>query len=141
MAGLTKMPLARFLVADAAGGMIWASSLLGIGFAFHGQLEDVARVLARTGFRLGEFLAGMAGLWIGYKIYQRRRFIRKFQGSRITPEEVQEHMNDFFLVDLRHAEEVAEQGKITGAVWFDRKELERHHREIPRDRDVVLYCS
>jgi membrane protein DedA with SNARE-associated domain len=141
MAGLTRMPVWKFLLADAAGGTLWASSFLGLGFAFHGQLDDVARLLTRTGSRFGVALVGLLASWILYKMYQRRRFIRTLRGARITPEEVQEHLGDFVLIDLRHAEEVAAQGKIPGALWFDRHELEQHQHEIPRDRDLVLYCS
>jgi hypothetical protein len=104
-------------------------------------LDDVARLLTRTGSRFGVALVGLLAIWILYKTYQRRRFMRTLRGARITPEEVQEHLDEFVLIDLRHAEEVAAQGKIPGALWFDRRELEQHHQEIPRDRDLVLYCS
>ncbi len=141
MAGLTRMPLWRFLLADATGAMLWASSFLGLGFAFHGQLDDLARLLMRTGSRFGVVLVSVLALWILYKTYQRRRFMRTLRGMRITPEEVQEHLDDFVLIDMRHAEEVAAQGKLPGALWFERSELEQHHQEIPRDRDLVVYCS
>ena len=46
------------------------------------------------------------------------------------------------ILDLRTPEEYQADGaKIPGAIWFDRKELEERHLEIPRDRDVVLYCT
>lgn len=141
MAGLTRMPAWKFLLADGAGGVLWASSFLGLGFAFHGQLDDVARVLMRTGSRFGLMLASLLALWILYKTYQRRRFLRTLRGARITPQEVQEHIEEFVLIDLRHAEEVAAQGKLPGALWFDRTALAQHHQEIPRDRDLVVYCS
>jgi membrane protein DedA with SNARE-associated domain len=141
MAGLTRLPLWKFLLADATGGLLWASAYLGLGFAFHDQLEDVIRVVMRTGLRFGAILGGLLALWILFKIYQRRRFLRTLRGSRITPEEVQEHLDEFVLIDLRHAEEVAAHGKLPGALWFDRRDLEHHRQEIPRDRDLVVYCS
>ena len=39
----------------------------------------------------------------------------------------------------RVAEEVED--KLPRAIWFNRRELEQQARDIPRDRDVVLYCS
>jgi len=37
------------------------------------------------------------------------------------------------------AEEV--ENKLPGAIWFNRGELEQQVRDIPLDRDVVIYCS
>ena len=30
---------------------------------------------------------------------------------------------------------------LPGAIWFDRHDLGARHLEIPRDRDILLYCS
>jgi rhodanese-related sulfurtransferase len=44
--------------------------------------------------------------------------------------------------DLRNAGHVASDGlRIPGAVHMDPTELERRHDEIPRDREITLYCS
>jgi rhodanese-related sulfurtransferase len=45
-------------------------------------------------------------------------------------------------VDLRTALDVAAAPVvIPGAIRIPPEELERRHHEIPRDREVVLYCS
>jgi len=81
-------------------------------------------------------------LWIGWKYYQRRKFIKGLRVARIKPEELKEELNNVVILDLRTPEEYAADGaKIPGAIWFDRKELEERHLEIPRDRDVILYCT
>jgi rhodanese-related sulfurtransferase len=62
--------------------------------------------------------------------------------ARIQPEELKDRLLDVVILDLRTAEEVASDGaRIPGALWFDRKELDERHLEIPRDRDVILYCT
>src|SRR5260370_22919963 len=46
------------------------------------------------------------------------------------------------IVDLRHELEVEHDSvKVPGAIWITLDELESRHLEIPRDRDVILYCS
>jgi rhodanese-related sulfurtransferase len=46
------------------------------------------------------------------------------------------------ILDLRSQTEIELDGmKLPGAIWFDRHELAARHLEIPRDRDVVLYCT
>jgi len=142
MAGLSRMPWWRFLSADGLGGFLWAGVFMGLGRIFRTQLEDVAAYAARLGGGLITVLAGALTLWIGWKYYQRRRFIKSLRVARIQPEELKLQLNDVVILDLRTADEVASEGaKIPGALWFDRKELEERHQEIPRDRDVVLYCT
>ena len=58
------------------------------------------------------------------------------------PEELKERLGEVVVLDLRSTGEVEWDGmKLPGALWIDRKELEQRHNEIPRDRDVVLYCT
>ena len=46
------------------------------------------------------------------------------------------------VIDLRHAIEFDADGvKVPGAIHIDPQEIETRHVEIPRDRDVVLYCT
>ena len=50
--------------------------------------------------------------------------------------------NDFVVLDLRSSTELRLDGmKVPGSIWFDRHTLVDRHLEIPRDRDVVLYCT
>ena len=132
----------KFLGADGLGGFIWAGAFLGLGHVFRTQLEDVAAYAARMGGWLIVVVCGALALWIGWKYYQRRRFIKGLRVARIQPEDLKQRLGDVFILDLRTAEEFASDGsKIPGALWFDRKELEQRHLEIPRDRDVILYCT
>jgi hypothetical protein len=142
MAGLSKMPWWRFLGADGLGGLVWAGVYLGLGHIFREQLEDVAAYAARLGGWLIVVLGGALALWICWKYYQRRKFIKSLRVARILPEDLKLRLKEVFILDLRTAEEYQSDGaKIPGALWFDRKELEERHQEIPRDRDVILYCT
>jgi membrane protein DedA with SNARE-associated domain len=142
MAGLSKMPWWKFLGADGLGGFLWAGAFLYLGHIFRTQLEDVAAYAARLGGGLITLIAGVLTLWIGWKYYQRRRFIKSLRVARIQPEDLKRQLKEVFILDLRTAEEFANGGaKIPGAFWFDRKELEQRHQEIPRDRDIILYCT
>jgi len=142
MAGLSRMAWWRFLTLDGAGGFLWAGAFLGLGHVFRAQLEDVAAYAARLGGWLIVVLGATLAVWIGWKYSQRVRFIRSLRVARIAPEDLKLRLKDVVILDLRTAEEFAAEGaKIPGALWFDRKELEERHLEIPRDRDVILYCT
>jgi rhodanese-related sulfurtransferase len=46
------------------------------------------------------------------------------------------------IIDLRQPLDIETQPyMIPGALHMAVEELERRHGEIPRDRDIVLYCS
>jgi membrane protein DedA with SNARE-associated domain len=142
MAGLSKMPWWKFMGADGLGGFLWAGAFLLLGHIFRAQLEDVLAYASRLGGGLIAVLGGALALWIGWKYYQRRKFMKSLRVARIQPEELKLLLNEAVILDLRTPEEYAADGaKIPGSIWFDRKELEERHLEIPRDRDVILYCT
>jgi membrane protein DedA with SNARE-associated domain/rhodanese-related sulfurtransferase len=142
MAGLSKMPWWRFALADLTGSVVWSVTYMSLGYIFRAQLEEVAAAVVRLGSWLAAVIFGLMGLWIAYKLWQRRRFLRSLHVARIRPEELKDRLLDVVLVDLRSPSEVDWDGlKIPGALWFDRSDLESRQAEIPRDRDVVLYCT
>jgi hypothetical protein len=142
MAGLSRMNVWKFGIADGAGTMLWGSVLMGTGYLFRDQLEDAGALMARLGVWLALVIGGVAALWIGAKIYQRKRFMKSLRVARITPEETLDRLSEIVIVDLRSPAEVDWDGmKLPGALWFDRAELEAQAAGIPRDRDVVLYCT
>ncbi len=145
MAGASDMSFLRFFAWDGAGCVVWSAAFLAIGFAFSAQLETVLAILTNTGSWLGAIVGGSLALYIGWKFYKRQKFLKDLRGARITAEEVYERVTggeDLYIVDLRSASELhAVNEKIAKAIWFDVKELEARHTEIPRDRDIILYCS
>jgi membrane protein DedA with SNARE-associated domain/rhodanese-related sulfurtransferase len=142
MAGLSRMPWWKFLGADGLGGLLWAGAYLSLGYVFRAQLDDVAVYASRMGGWLIVVLGGGLALWIGWKYYQRRRFFKKLRMARIRPQELMPRLGEMVVIDLRTAEEAAADGaRIPGSVWLDRTILEERYQEIPRDRDVVLYCN
>jgi len=145
MAGLTRMPLLKFLTADIAGAAAWSATYLAVGDVFRNQLERAAEQAGLMGSRLVLVLALLLACYIAWKYYQRRRFIRELRVARVTPEELRkmiESGEDLAVVDLRRSLEVEYDNlKLPGAIWIDLDELEQRQEEIPREKDVILYCS
>ena len=85
------------------------------------------------------------GGYIGWKWQNRQRFLRNLRVARITPEELKQRLDareDLIVVDLRHSLEFdAEPQTISGAVHMDPADLEEAIEVIPRDREIVLFCS
>jgi len=145
LAGIFRMSSFRFLLFDSLGALIWVATFVGLGYLFSNQLERVAFFALRLGTSLTVILAGGLAAFIGWKYLRRRRFMRQLRIARITPEELKKKLDsreDVVIVDLRHSIDFeAEPFTIPGAVHLTAEEFEQHHQKIPRDRDVILYCT
>lgn len=145
LAGIFGMRLSRFLAFDAAGTLIWILAYGSLGFLFGHRLEDVGRWLADLGAGAFGVLGGALALYLGAKWWQRQKFLRQLRIDRISPEELHRLMDsgeEVLVVDLRHRYdfEASPEG-IPGAVFMPAEEFEARSGEIPRDREVVLYCT
>jgi membrane protein DedA with SNARE-associated domain len=145
LAGVFRMPLPRFMVFDCLGGFFWVLTFTGLGFIFSDQLERIAAHALRWGGWLIAILAGSLAAYVLWKYIQRWRFLHRLRIARISPKELMEKLSageDVSIVDLRQPIDVEAFPKmIPGALRIALEEIEERHGEIPRDRDVVLYCS
>ena len=145
LAGIFHMRPRRFLLFDAAGSLLWAGAYLGLGYAFSGEIEHVAERLAALGSWLLVLLLGAFASYIAYKFFARQRFLRELRIARITVDELKEKIDsgeDLVIVDLRHSVDFeADPETIPGAFRMDARELEEKNDRLPRDREVILYCT
>lgn len=145
LAGLAGMRLWTFMLVDAAGSLIWASVLLGGGYLLGPQLSVAFDLLRRIGGSVASGVLILALGWVSWKLLDRRRVMRDLRMARITAHELKSLIDAgerVFVVDLRHASEIdADPRTLPGALWFGLDELEARNGEIPRDRDVALFCS
>ncbi|MGI8958679.1 MAG: VTT domain-containing protein [Bryobacteraceae bacterium] len=145
LAGISKMPIWRFLPADAVGCTLWAGAYLLIGRVFYRQVDAVVLLLGLFGRRAGLIIAGLIALYIALKYLERKRFLSKLRVNRITPRQLLdllERGHAMTIIDLRHPAEVERAGmKIAGALVLRPDELRSRADEIPRDRQIVLYCT
>jgi membrane protein DedA with SNARE-associated domain len=142
LAGIFRMPVRRFMIFDSLGAFIWVVTVTSLGLIFSDQLEQIA---LRWGGWLVAVLAGTLAAYVLWKFIQRRRFIRRLRIARITPKELMDKLTageTISIVDLRQPMDIeAFPQMIPGALRIAMEEIEDRHGEIPRDRDVVLYCS
>jgi membrane protein DedA with SNARE-associated domain len=142
LAGVFRMPVRRFLIFDSLGGFLWVVTVTSLGLILGDQLE---RIALRWGGWLVAVLAGSLAAYVLWKFVQRRRFLRRLRIARITPKELMDKLTakeNISIVDLRQPMDIeAFPQTIPGALRIAMEEIEERHREIPRDRDVVLYCS
>jgi len=145
LAGLLRLRLSRFLAWDVLGSLLWVGSYTLAGYLFSPQLDRVGAYAARLGAGLVILLVAGLSSYLGWKYRQRRRFLKGLRIARISPEDLYEKMQageSVFVVDLRGSVAfAAEPERVLRAIRMLPEEIEARHQEIPRDRDVVLYCT
>jgi rhodanese-related sulfurtransferase len=131
------MGVRRFLLVDGAGTLLWAIVYCGAGYLLGKQLD----VLFHAGARLGGWFVLAVGLalalYLGTKLYARRKLLRELAIARIAPRELKDLLDagvPVLIADIRHPSELT-LGMLPGALPLERLD------GAPRDRDVVLYCS
>jgi membrane protein DedA with SNARE-associated domain/rhodanese-related sulfurtransferase len=144
IAGLSGMSRRRFLVVNAIGSLIWAACFALIGYIPARKLPIGIVLAAAAGWLLLILLGALVANVI-WKYVQRQRFIRSLRVSRMNVEELKAALDRGerpFIVDLRHALEfVVDPRTVPTAVRISPDELPARNAEIPRDREIVLYCT
>jgi membrane protein DedA with SNARE-associated domain/rhodanese-related sulfurtransferase len=145
VAGALRMPFAPFLVFDSIGAVLYNVVVIALGFALHDQLDRVVGWFRALGGAAIPAVVGAILAYCAWRIIQKRRVIRSLRSRRLTPEALRlrlESGDPVRIVDLRTAIafEVTRQ-TLPGAIRLDPEELEARHTDIPRDCDIVLYCT
>jgi membrane protein DedA with SNARE-associated domain/rhodanese-related sulfurtransferase len=145
VAGQNGMAFGPFLLFDAIGGTLWVGVLLAIGRFFGDLLKRDPSLLNWAGRFSGALLVlGILAFFLG-RVCRRKMVLAKLAASRLEPEELKAKLDageKVFIVDLRHPLELLpDPFTLPGAVHFSPEALAERHNEIPRDRDIVLYCT
>ncbi|MBT5700375.1 MAG: sulfurtransferase [Gammaproteobacteria bacterium] len=145
MSGLTGMSMLVFFILDLVGTLAWVAFFVLVGFYFHTELELIAQKAADAGLIAGLFLGGIVAAYFIYKIVTQQRFLRSLRMRRLTPEDVRQRISegdDFHILDLRHDYDFdAFPHLVPGALRVPMESIDRHNGSIPKDSDIVLYCS
>jgi membrane protein DedA with SNARE-associated domain len=145
LAGMIGMPRLRFLLADGTGCLLWSTAYLSLGILFHRQVDLVITLLGLFGRRAGVVIAGLIGLYLAFKYFQRWRILRELRINRVTPQTVRQLLEEgceLTIVDLRHPAEVARDAfKLPGAVVLRPDELSSLAQSLSPEREIILYCT
>ena len=145
LAGISGIGALRFFFFDGVGSLLYAGCFILVGVLFRHQLEQVIAALASLGSGALGVVAGLAALYIGYKYFQRRRLLNELRMARITVDELHQMLEtgeNAIILDLRSQGELErDPSLIRGARHMTMEEVQLRQHEIPRDRDIILYCS
>jgi membrane protein DedA with SNARE-associated domain len=145
LAGSSGVTATRFFFFDGLGSLLYGGCFILLGLLFSHQLERIIDALASLGSGALGVVIGLAVLYIGYKYYQRRRLLNELRTARITVDELHQKLEageNPIILDLRSQRELERNASlIRGARHMTMEEVPLRQHEIPRDRDIILYCS
>ena len=145
LAGSSGASAFRFFGFDGFGSLLYTGTFILTGAVFNRQLDQVIAALASLGSGAVAVVAGLLAVYLGYKFYQRQRLLKELRTTRITVDELHQKLEagqSPIILDLRSDAEVQRDPEfIRGARHVTMDELKAMQNEIPRDREIVLYCS
>jgi membrane protein DedA with SNARE-associated domain/rhodanese-related sulfurtransferase len=145
LAGYSGVSTSRFVLFDGLGSLLYGGCFILLGVLFSRQLEQIINALAGLGHGALGVVAGLVALYLGFKYFQRQRLLKELRMARITVDELyqkQEAGENLFVLDIRSQLELEQDPLlIRGAFHMTMDEVHLRHQDIPRDRDVILYCS
>jgi membrane protein DedA with SNARE-associated domain len=145
MAGAIGSSRVAFVLFDAGGAVLWAGSGIAAGVLFHRAIDRALEKLASVGSWALVLLAGALAVFIAFKWWRRRRFFEALRAARISVDELRRMMDDGkspIVFDVRsNAALKADPRRVPGAEMFAISEVDERVAALPRDREIVLYCT
>jgi membrane protein DedA with SNARE-associated domain/rhodanese-related sulfurtransferase len=150
IAGQTGMSYPRFLMWDLAGSLIWGETFILAGRFFGDLAKKSAPFFAWLGHFAFFIFAAMVLGFLAHRIWKQRKFLQQVREMRLEPSELKQMLDTAeagglrppFIVDLRHPLDYLPDPRVLpGALRIGPNELKQHSEIIPRDRDVILYCT
>ncbi len=145
LAGAIRLRPTTFLLFDAAGASLWAGGSILAGWLLSDQIDAVIDWIANMG---GYALAGLGVLLVLYmtvKWFERHRFLAQLRTARIAATELYdmiERGEEPLILDVRSAAALGiDARRIPRAVLVDPDAPDAGLGSLPRDREIVVYCS
>jgi membrane protein DedA with SNARE-associated domain/rhodanese-related sulfurtransferase len=145
MAGALRIGWPRFIFLSACSAVLWVGSGLVAGMLFKSQIGRLLEHLSEWGSVAGAGLVILLGAYIAFKWWERRRFYKMLRMARISVADLYELIQagaSPVIIDVRSMTARALEPRwIPGALHVPLQDVARQLRELPRDRDIILYCT
>jgi membrane protein DedA with SNARE-associated domain len=145
LAGAIRLHPTTFLVFNAAGAALWAGGSFLAGWLLSDQIDAAIEWIALMGGYAVAVLAVLLAIYMAVKWFERYRFLTQLRSARIAVRELYdmiERGEDPLILDVRSEAALgADRRRIPRALLIDPDTPDAALRDLPRDRDIVVYCS
>jgi membrane protein DedA with SNARE-associated domain len=147
LAGSMKMRLEDFLQFDAAGVALYVGTYSAAGYIFSDALRAITHGLRSAGFA-AEVVVGVGlTVYVTYRIWIYRKYRLLDVIPRVAVEELARRLasdekHSVLIVDVRsHGYYDAASERIAGSVRIEPNNLAEEIKNLPKDREIYLYCT
>jgi len=145
LAGAMRIGWGKFIALSTVSAALWTGAGLAAGMLFKSQINALLAHLDRIGGIAGLIIAGLLAAYIAFKWWERARFFATLRMARISVEDLYELMQAGaapVIVDVRSPTARALEPRwIPGAIHVPIEAVGRHVGDLPRDREIILYCA
>jgi len=147
LAGSMKMPFVQFLTLDFLGAMAYAFAYGAIGFIFRDFVATIARGFRAAGHVVEivvivaaiAFTIYRASLYWKHRVY---RIVPRVQVAELAAKLKTEYSERILLADVRsHGYYDPGADRIRGSIRLEPNNLSEQVKNLPRNKDIYLYCT
>ena len=145
LAGATRITWPRFLFFNSLGGALWVGAWLGVGILLGPYMEPLLIWLDQIGSIAVVIIVALLTAYIAFKWWERRRFFTMLRMARISVDELYRLIDAELkpvIVDVRsQTARALEPRRIPGALHVPLHAVDHHVKDLPREREIILYCT
>jgi membrane protein DedA with SNARE-associated domain len=144
IAGMIQTRFFSFFWREVLGSIIYCVSWILLGFLFEKRIFEITSVLEEVGKSFLWLIIAVIGTYVLLKFLRLKYLQRLLYKERITPQELYERIQegeDLTLVDLRSNIQEGMIQKLPGAIQILPDEIDKHIKQLHRDRWIVMYCT
>lgn len=145
LAGAMRIGWARFVALSTVAAMLWVGAGLLAGMLFKTQIELLLIRLDDIGSMAFGLAIILLGVYVAYKWWERTRFYKALRMARISVVELQrliQNGSEPLIIDVRSSSaRDLEPRWIPGAVHISLPDVDARLKDLPRERDIILYCT
>jgi membrane protein DedA with SNARE-associated domain len=145
LAGAMGKTLGSFIFWDSLGSLLWLGSGVVVGFIFHRAVDRALEYLETLGYWAAGVLAVGLALVILAKWWQRKRVRKLLELARISVHDLKRMIEAGeapVILDVRNRlAHLHDPRRIPGAIRITIDEIDAKLGDLPRDREIVVYCT
>jgi len=146
LAGSMHMGFLQFLRYDLAGACLYTLAYGTLGFVFSGFLSVITKTFVTLGHGVETVVIAALVVYIAYRlslVWKNRvyRVVPRVQVEELA-RRIDEGADNLLIVDVRsHGYYDADAFRIKGSVRLEPNRLSASFQDLPKDKQIFLYCT
>ncbi|MGD0161539.1 MAG: VTT domain-containing protein [Candidatus Sulfotelmatobacter sp.] len=147
LAGSMKMRFWQFLQLDFVGAMFYSLTYLSVGYLSRDFLAATLRGFHEAGLAMEVVVVAALVVYAIYRIVQYRknkmyRIVPRIQVQELAARLASEDASRVQIVDVRsHGYYDSGSARIKNSIRIEPNNLEEEIKNLPKDKDIYLYCT